>query len=74
MIDPWTVVIWSIGVVAMMATAWIQDRREIRREDGQFKTLRDEFAEAIDLLKKDNRELHNELKRMRVRLVHKDDE
>ena len=47
MMDASTLLIWCIGVVAMAASAWIQDRRDRRREEGQLQALKDALAKDV---------------------------
>ena len=54
--DPFTIVVWSIGVVAMMLGTWIQDRRDIRRENGEVVRLREAFNDRLERVEKDLRE------------------
>lgn len=59
MIDPITFIIWCIGVVAMAATAWIQDRRDIRREKGEAAEIRKRYGQRISRLEESVRKLRN---------------
>ena len=43
-------IIWCVGVASILAGAWIQDRREIRRDEGEAEKLRDEYRSRIELL------------------------
>ena len=43
-------IIWSVGVAGILASAWIQDRREIRRDDGNVKKLCESYEARIETL------------------------
>jgi cytochrome c-type biogenesis protein CcmH/NrfF len=47
MSDLLTIVIWSVGIIAMAATAWLQDRRDRRQEEGQYARLCKEFEQRL---------------------------
>ena len=46
--DPLTIVVWSVGVVAMAAASWLQDRRDVRREEGALTKFREELESRVD--------------------------
>lgn len=50
--DLMTIVIWCIGVVAMAATSWLQDRRDRRQDEGEAARLRKEFDERLSDVEK----------------------
>lgn len=60
--DTLTIVIWCVGVVSMAATAWIQDRREVRREKGEAQVLRDGFEERISHLENEVKDLRRNVR------------
>lgn len=73
MTDPWTIAIWSIGVVAMAAASWLQDRRDIRREEGALTKFQRDIEKRLEKVEVVVAQDHLELKKLKVKLRGDDD-
>ena len=71
--DPLTIVVWSVGVVAMAAASWLQDRRDVRREEGALTKFREELESRVQGLDDQMSTLLKELDALRRLFGEKND-
>ena len=71
--DPLTIVVWSVGVVAMAAASWLQDRRDVRREEGALAKFREELEGRVETMERQVGTLCNEFDALKRLFEEKND-
>lgn len=56
---------WSFGMVAMLLTTWLQDRRDRREEAGRYTRLKAEYEKRISELETRTSDVETDVKELR---------